>query len=704
MSSNTAGIMAVASSTVTSPTTTTAATATNAGGQQPIMEMFTTTMASIKETMRTLITNPTTTSTTTTTTTTATTTTTSTAAFLATTSKASISVSSSAQPDQLNVADLSSSLQHFGWVDYCVFVLMLIICAFIGFYFGFIEKKQKNQKRSATEHRRGSEALDYLVGGRKMKVFPVSLSLVASFVSGISLLGTSTEIYVYGTQYAFILITLALSGVISWYVFLPVFCNLQLTSTYEYFEMRFGKSIRYFCSILFTVGMILYLPLAIYVPALTFNQVSGIDIYTITPVVCIVCTFYTCAGGLKAVVWTDAIQSIVMYGTILTICIKGTLDLGGLHAVLERNWEGGRLNFPDLTWDPTVRLSAVSVFLGSTLHKIQSNDVNQMSLQRFNSLPSMEKVKQCMIIFTILLMCLLFCCCYMGLLSYAAYHDCDPLSTKLARADDQMPTILVMRILGVIPGLPGLFVAGVFSAALSSLSTGLNSMACVISEDLIKPVLPKPLSGRQNLFLLRSIVAFFGLGCIFSVFVVEKLGTVLTLATMTGAVTMGPLLGFYTMGVCMPWVKGNSTLVGGIVSFLIMGWICFNAQLGQVKGEIRHPKLPISVEGCSYEFDNSTFVERQKYTPSERNIYHLSFMWYTGFGGILCCLVGNLACLLFGVTKAEDINPDLISPILHRFLPQGVMGKSAKAEMEPLEKLVPNKETVIEKKLLDYVE
>lgn len=54
-----------------------------------------------------------------------------------------------------------------------------------------------------------------------------------SFVSGISLLGTSTEIYVYGTQYAFILITLAISGLISWYIFLPVFCNLQLTSTYE---------------------------------------------------------------------------------------------------------------------------------------------------------------------------------------------------------------------------------------------------------------------------------------------------------------------------------------------------------------------------------------------------------------------------------------------------------------------------------------
>ncbi|XP_037951350.1 sodium-dependent multivitamin transporter-like [Teleopsis dalmanni] len=132
--------------------------------------------------------------------------------------------------NKMNVADLSASLQHFGFVDYFVFVLMLLVCAVIGFYFGFVEKKKKKRNM---EERRGSEALDYLVGGRKMKVFPVSLSLVASFVSGISLLGTSTEIYVYGTQYAFILITLALSGVISWYVFLPVFCNLQLTSTYE---------------------------------------------------------------------------------------------------------------------------------------------------------------------------------------------------------------------------------------------------------------------------------------------------------------------------------------------------------------------------------------------------------------------------------------------------------------------------------------
>ena len=103
---------------------------------------------------------------------------TSTTAAAATTTAAAAAAEDHSSTMQ-NVADLSSSLQHFGYVDYFVFVLMLIICAIIGFYFGFIEKKQKKKNKKNIEERRGSEALDYLVGGRKMKVFPVSLSLVA---------------------------------------------------------------------------------------------------------------------------------------------------------------------------------------------------------------------------------------------------------------------------------------------------------------------------------------------------------------------------------------------------------------------------------------------------------------------------------------------------------------------------------------------
>ncbi|XP_036321348.1 sodium-coupled monocarboxylate transporter 1 isoform X1 [Rhagoletis pomonella] len=502
----------------------------------------------------------------------------------------------------MNVAELSSSLQHFGLVDYLVFVLMLAACAVIGFYFGFIEKK----KKSGAEQRRGSEALDYLVGGRKMKVLPVALSLVASFVSGISLLGTSTEIYVYGTQYAFILITLVISGIISWYVFLPVFCNLQLTSTYEYLEMRFDRRNRLFGSVLFSIGTIFWLPIVIYVPALAFNQVTGINIHIVTPVVCIVCIFYTCVGGLKAVVWTDVLQTVIMVGSIVLVIIKGTIDVGGLTVVWERNLKGSRLELPEMTWDPSVRVSMLSVLLGATLFYVQVTAGNQVIMQRYLSLPGMKEVKGALLWFTIGIIALMGACFYNGLLLYATYHDCDPLSTKLAKVKDQLVPLLVMDILGVFPGMPGLFVAGVFSAALSSLSTGLNSLAAVILEDYIKPLGKTPLSERQTAFVMRLSVILMGALCVALVFVVERMGTVLQLSMTLGSITSGPLLGLFLIGVLIPWINGKSALAGGIASTCVVAWICIRAQLAISEGEIHYDEKPVSTYGCKYFFENFT--------------------------------------------------------------------------------------------------
>lgn len=145
------------------------------------------------------------------------------------------------------VDDVKISLQRFGWPDYVVFLLMLLSCIAIGIYFGFIEKKSKKPS---------DEEADYLVGGRTMGVFPISMSLIArlqhfskfmlnklkflecffffcSFISGISLLGTPTEIYVYGTQYVFVFFGVISMGLAMTFIFLPVFHDLKLTSTYQ---------------------------------------------------------------------------------------------------------------------------------------------------------------------------------------------------------------------------------------------------------------------------------------------------------------------------------------------------------------------------------------------------------------------------------------------------------------------------------------
>ncbi|XP_073839879.1 sodium-coupled monocarboxylate transporter 1-like isoform X4 [Musca autumnalis] len=661
MSSDTAGGQIIttttsasimASSQLGSTTTTTGPT------QQSVANVVGTTVASIKETMKTLITTPTARTT------------------LATTSTSTMATTASAalppnlDPTKQSVADLSSSLQHFGIVDYCVFVLMLIICAAIGFYFGFIEKKQKKKGQKGTEQRRGSEALDYLVGGRKMKVFPVSLSLVASFVSGISLLGTSTEIYVYGTQYAFILITLALSGVISWYVFLPVFCNLQLTSTYEYFDKRFSRRMRLFGAVLFNIKTLLWLPIAVYVPALTLSQVSGISLHTIVPIVIVICTFYTTVGGIRGVVWTDVIQSFVMFGSMFVLIIKGTIDVGGLGVVWQRNMDGGRLNFPEITLDPTVRMGILPVFIGGTFFKLQNTSINQPTIQRFMSLPDLKKIKQTLWTFSIGLTLLYCLCIYVGLLAFATFHECDPISTGLCNSRDQLVPVLVMNVLGEFPGMPGVFVSGVFSAALSSLSTYLNSLAAVVLEDFIKPFSRRDISERTTGFIMRTVVVVCGLSSIGLVYVVEKLGMVLQLSATLQSIVYGPMLGIFTVGMLMPWLNEKSVLAGSICSFLSMAWICVNAQIANVTGSFRHPKLPVSVEGCDYDFDMSKYLNSSsEYLPSHgTSIYHISFLWYTGLGACLVMIASNVASLFFGLNDISKMDEKLVSPFIVKFI------------------------------------
>lgn len=120
-----------------------------------------------------------------------------------------------------------------------------------------------------------------------------------------------------------------------------------------------------------------------------------------------------------------------------------------------------------------------------------------------------------------------------------------------------MLPLFVMDILKDLPGLSGLFIAGVFSAALSSLSTCLNSMSAVVLEDFFKPFTKKPLSTRAVDWIMRTVVVGVGVLCVALVYVVEKMGTVLQLTMSLEAITNGPLLGIFSIGILLPWINGN---------------------------------------------------------------------------------------------------------------------------------------------------
>jgi sodium-coupled monocarboxylate transporter 8/12 len=137
---------------------------------------------------------------------------------------------------------------------------------------------------------------------------------------------------------------MAILCVITVYVYLPVFYNLQIVSTYEYLERRFDNRTRLFASFLYAISVLLYLPIVVYIPALAFSAATGINVHFITPVVCGICIFYTTIGGLKAVVWTDTLQFTVTVGAIATVSVLGVKSAGGFMKVWNKALEGERLD------------------------------------------------------------------------------------------------------------------------------------------------------------------------------------------------------------------------------------------------------------------------------------------------------------------------------------------------------------------------
>ena len=157
--------------------------------------------------------------------------------------------------------------------------------------------------------------------------------------------------------------------------------------------------------------------------------------------------------------------------------------------------------------------------------------------------------------------------CIIGLIIFAKYESCDPITTKKIEKLDQILPYFVMEVAGKIPGLPGLFVAGIFSAALSSLSSSLNTLAGTLYEDFVRHNYPNNSEKRAS-DIMKGMVVFIGkikfqspifktinylfiykgLFVMGLVFIVEHLGAVFHLAISLSGVTAGSLLGIFTLG------------------------------------------------------------------------------------------------------------------------------------------------------------
>ncbi|NXL37497.1 SC5A8 protein, partial [Glaucidium brasilianum] len=548
----------------------------------------------------------------------------------------------------------SDSMGSFTVWDYVVFAAMLVISAVIGVYYAFVGGGQKTSK-------------DFLMGGRSMSALPVALSLTASFMSAVTVLGTPAEIYRYGAIFCIFAITYGLVVLCSAEIFLPVFYKLGITSTYEYLELRFNKYLRLCGTVLFIIQTAsnpqscstLYTGIVIYAPALALNQVTGFDLWGAVVATGVVCTFYCTLGGLKAVVWTDVFQVGIMVAGFSSVIIRAVVVQEGIGRIVNDSYYGGRLNFWDFNPNPLQRHTFWTIVIGGTFTWTSIYGINQSQVQRYIACKSRFHAKLSLYINLVGLWAILACAVLCGLALYSIYKDCDPWTAKQVSALDQLMPYLVLDILHDFPGVPGLFVASAYSGTLSTVSSSINALAAVTVEDLIRPYF-RSLSEKKLSWISMGMSLFYGGVCIAMAALASLLGALLQAALSIFGMVGGPLLGLFALGILCSFANGIGAFVGLVSGFVISLWVGIGSQIYPPLPERTKP-LYLSTAGCNISSGNLTATENPLTTvfntPTvERpaladNWYSLSYLYFSTLGTLITVVVGMIISLLTGGLK-----------------------------------------------------
>ncbi|XP_021935156.1 sodium-coupled monocarboxylate transporter 1-like isoform X2 [Zootermopsis nevadensis] len=486
-------------------------------------------------------------------------------------------------------------VRYFSWVDYTVFGAMLLGSVAIGLYHGCNGRFTRDKNSGPTR----SDSGEFLTANGQMGPIPVAVSMLAGFLSSITLMGQPAEVYLFGPQlWMFGLSSFVCIPIIG-YIFIPFYHKMQYTSAYKYFGQRFNRWLQLFASAMFSIQMVIYLALVLYAPALALQQVTGLDTNTVVTMMYIVVILYTTVGGIKAVIWTDCFQVLILYSSMFGVLVKGTIDVGGLAVVWERNVQSGRSDFFNWSIDPTERYTLWGSLIGSAFLHVSVYGANQLQVQRYRTVATIEQARQMIWINTFGWTVVVILTVYAGMLIFARYYDCDPLSSGVLSKPDQLFPLYVMDSLGDYVGFPGLFVAGIFSAGLSTVSTGLNSLAAIWWAELDETALKESLSQRRSGLTVKFLALFFGLLSYALVYVVPYMGGLVPVAISLSSFFSGSFLGLFILGIFVPWANTAGAACGLTVGIGAVGWLAVGAQMMSDKGQAIYTPLPLSTEGCS---------------------------------------------------------------------------------------------------------
>lgn len=455
-------------------------------------------------------------------------------------------------------------------LDYAVVAIYLVAMLWLGALFS------RRQKTSD----------EYFLAGRNIPWFAVGLSVIATLMSSLTYVSEPGEVWKSGvTNMAGKMLAIPFEMALVWLVIIPFLTRFRFTSAYDYLGERFGGATKWLGIGLFLWYAVSWMGFIVLVSSQIMADAADVDLGLMIAVTGLVATIYTVAGGLRAVIWTDVVQVVLMLGgalmTIIYVAVQTSSGVGDWYQTVVTNHSTNTLKFFD--HNPFTRSTIFTVACSMFVWHVCTHLGNQMTVQRYFSTGSTQAARRSFVVgsLTGVLINLLLLVVGLALFHYYLGNPApEGLNPTSNQADKIFPRFAMHRLPA---GLAGAWLAAMLAAAMSSIDSGINSAASVLTVEWHRrfphnseEATGGGIRGAKGLTLalgLAITIAAYGLD------VLTSGRNIIEMMSRSFNCFTGPLGGVFLLGMFASRVGNRAATIAGVVGLLVSIGIAYGREL-----------------------------------------------------------------------------------------------------------------------------
>ena len=443
-------------------------------------------------------------------------------------------------------------------------------------------------------YKKGNTSAEFTEAGRSLPGWVVGMSIFATYVSSISYIGYPGKAFAANWNAFVFSLSIPIASYFAARYFVPFYRHGGSVSAYTFLEEKFGRWARLYASACYLLTQIARMGSILYLLAVPMHILMGWNMHMVIIATSIGIIIYSMLGGLKAVIWADAIQGIILIGGALLclgiLCFSMPEGPAQVFDLAIHSPQGNKFSLGEFTGDLTTSTFWVCLIYGIFIN-LQNYGIDQNYVQRYHAAKTDKDAKFSALFggYLFIPVSALFFLIGSALYSYYTAGVAELPADIAAKPDYVFPYFIVN---GLPVGLRGLLIASIFAAGMSTVSTSVTSAATIILTDYVRPFFVKEKKKKLELAIVR--LSSFGVGILGACVAIAMLSveSIIDAWWTLSSIFSGGMLGLFLLG-CIPQkINRTAALLGCICGVLVIGWISL-AELWQLPGIHLHPYLAI---------------------------------------------------------------------------------------------------------------